>query len=192
MRRHPGDADLALYAGGELGWMARRTLGGHVSRCPDCGDRVAEFRALRRQLKAEGETLVPEAHWARIAAEMTANIHLGLEAGACVGPVRDEPRPAPWFAIRTWAAYSGALAAIAVALLLWQPSPAVLPAAESSQVVLAASGGGIEFQGAGTSLRLQHDRSRGVTLSVSAQGAMRARFVDTETGQITINNIYAQ
>ena len=192
MIRHPGEADLALYAGGELGWLARRLVDRHVAGCPDCREWAAAFRALRRQVRAEGEALVPEAHWARLAAEMTANIHLGLEAGSCVGPVRFEPRPVRWPGFRTLAAYSGALAAIAVALFLWQPAPVAQPPVDSSQVVLAASGGGIEFQGAGTSLRLQHDHSRGVTLSVSAQGAMRARFVDAETGQITINNVYVQ
>jgi hypothetical protein len=31
-----------------------------------------------------------------------------------------------------------------------------------------------------------------VTYSVGAQGSMRARYVDPETGYVTINNVYAE
>jgi len=37
-----------------------------------------------------------------------------------------------------------------------------------------------------------HPSKQPVTYSVGAQGSMRARYVDPETGYVTINNVYAE
>jgi hypothetical protein len=41
-------------------------------------------------------------------------------------------------------------------------------------------------------LSLMHGGSDAVTLTVSLQGAVRARWVDADTGNVTINNVYVQ
>ena len=49
-------------------------------------------------------------HWDRLAAEMTANIHLGLEAGECIGPVRvNRPERIGWRAVTVMAGISALL-----------------------------------------------------------------------------------
>jgi hypothetical protein len=37
-----------------------------------------------------------------------------------------------------------------------------------------------------------HAGAQHVTYSVGAQGSMRARYVDRETGNVTINNVYVE
>jgi hypothetical protein len=41
-------------------------------------------------------------------------------------------------------------------------------------------------------LSLRHPEAKDVTYLVNVGGGLRARYVDSETGQITIQNLYAQ
>src|SRR5580700_10458291 len=79
--KHPGEYNLALLAGGEAGAFHRFRLDRHVRNCEDCTEKVAEFQALRKHLN---RTEFPDLNWSSLAEEMRANIHVGLEAGACV------------------------------------------------------------------------------------------------------------
>jgi anti-sigma factor RsiW len=184
--RHPHEEDLALYASGDLGYFHRRGVESHLGACPRCRQEVEEFRRLRRDLSSLEE--IPEVPWARLAAEMKANIHVGLEAGACVPDDVSVWLPAG----RTWFAYAGLLALLWLAFWIERPGPGNPPGSDNDGVVLAATGNGIELKQAGSSLSLMHGRARDVTLTVSTQGAMRARYVDSDTGQVTINNVYVQ
>src|SRR6202789_3298642 len=78
---HPRENDLALLAGGEAGHIRRFLLGRHVRNCADCQETVAEYRELRAGLAG---VELPDLNWNFLAADMRANIRLGLEAGACV------------------------------------------------------------------------------------------------------------
>src|ERR1019366_4000250 len=82
MMNHPGENELALLAGGEAGRIQRFLLDRHVRACADCQEKIAEYRELRSEL---GELQLPDLNWNFLAADMRANIRLGLEAGACVG-----------------------------------------------------------------------------------------------------------
>jgi len=42
----------------------------------------------------------------------------------------------------------------------------------------------------GGSLALLHPRSDGLTISVNMQGSAGARYIDSDTGQVTINRVY--
>ena len=183
---HPHENDLALFAGGDLGCFRRWRMERHLAGCDRCRSGVDEFSTLRTQLRDLEE--MPAVHWARLAAEMKANIHLGLEAGACV----PDAGPNPFSPSRAWAAYAGLLALLFVAFWVGRTVPIATPASDADAVVLAATGNSIELKHAGSSLSLMHTRANDVTLSVSAQGAMRARYVDSATGQVTINNVYVQ
>ncbi len=185
---HPTEQDLALFAGGDLGYFGRRRVEHHLGTCARCRAEVAEFGSLRTRLR--NSEALPDVHWDRLAAEMKANIHVGLEAGACIADRFPFLSPA-----RAWLAYAGTLALLAVAVWVGQSGPVVTPAVQDDRAVLAAVGGGIELQHGGAALALLHSRARDardVTVSASAQGAMRARYVDAETGQVTINNVYVQ
>ena len=85
--KHPDEATLALHAGGDLGLIARWRTNRHLSRCERCREEVAAFQGLREVLPDLAE--MPEVPWNRLAAEMKANIRLGLAAGECVEASRE-------------------------------------------------------------------------------------------------------
>src|SRR6266852_5008011 len=45
--KHPNQAALALYAGGDLGLFARWRVQRHVPKCERCSEEVASFEAMR-------------------------------------------------------------------------------------------------------------------------------------------------
>lgn len=184
MARHPSETSLALYAGGELGRFGKWRVERHLPGCADCRKSVCEFSALRAEVASS--SALPDIEWNFLAAEIKANVRLGLEAGACI-----EPRPAARMAFspRVFAACAS-LALLAAAILIDRPAP---PVAETklAPAVLEASGIGIQVNEGEQSLMLLNTHARGVSYSASGS-AMRARYVDTDTGNVTINNVYVQ
>src|SRR5471030_437473 len=83
---HPNQATLALHAGGDLRLWARWNTERHLSNCDLCRDEVAAFAGVREILPELAE--IPEVPWNRLAAEMRANIRLGLAAGECIHAVQ--------------------------------------------------------------------------------------------------------
>jgi len=194
---HPGQSTLALYAGKDLGWFARWRTERHLAHCHQCGGEVESFAAWRDNLV--GLDKPPAVSWNRLAAEMKANIRLGLAAGECV---RGEMPAAlaGWLSgARAVMACAGMLAVVAAGLLLERPSPPAPPVAADQSTVLRATANGIELNEGGQSISLLHVRAAqrpggqaDVTYSAGAQGSMRARYVDADTGNVTINNVYVQ
>lgn len=182
---HPSETDLALYAGGELNWWRRRIVARHLRGCPACVRQVAEFRHWREWVRRE-EELPPGVHWGRLAAEMKANIHLGLAAGECAGPLQ-EPR-APW---RPAALALPLLVMLLAGWLLqvWHP-PLRRPAAPRGPV-LAATSSGVELRHSGGALSLLHPRADGVS-RFAGGGGVRTRYIDAETGYVTISHVFAE
>lgn len=183
--RHPRETELALYAGGELGWWRRLRLGRHVRRCEACRRQAEEFGRWRRRLRVQDE-MPPGVNWNQLAAEMKANIRVGLAAGECVGPVREEPlgwRPA-------------ALALPVLLLLLagwllqiWHPPLRRPPGWRGA--VIAATASGVELRRGGAALTLLHPHASDVGRFASGEG-VHVRYVDAETGLVTISHVYAQ
>src|SRR5258708_2550279 len=83
--KHPSQETLALHSAGDLGWMARWRTARHLGGCEECRDELAGFEASREISRDLSE--IPEVPWTRLAAEMKANIRLGLAAGECVRAV---------------------------------------------------------------------------------------------------------
>ena len=190
---HPNQSTLALYAGQDLGWFARRRTESHLARCRECRDEIQAFAAARDHLVALDE--LPAISWNRLAIEMKANIRLGLAAGECV---RDERTPSPFAVfgmlsnVRALAACASVMVLVAAGLILERPAP-IAPAATAGEgSVLRATADGIELNQGGQTLSLLHVRSDGAIYSAGAQGSMRAGYVDSETGNVTINNLYVQ
>jgi hypothetical protein len=77
-------------------------------------------------------------------------------------------------------------------LFLERPAPPVAPVTGTESAVLRSTGSGIELNQGGQSLGLLQVRAGDVTYSAGAQGSMRARYVDSDTGNVTINNLYVQ
>ena len=206
---HPDESRLALLAGRDLGFWDRWTAGRHVRRCQTCRETLESFQQLRLNLKPPLDHLPPGVHWDRLAAEMKANIHVGLAAGECVG----EPgsRAAAWVGWWKPAAAVAALLFIAISSFwmnvprderhafgrniarLWSRGA---PQDQERVVYLEADRNGIQIKENGGALTIMHPvistASATPIVSVNTQGSLRARYIDDDTGQITITNVYAQ
>lgn len=195
MSRHPSEASLALYAGGELSRWRRWRIERHVATCAECRRDVSDFSSLRAETQALAE--LPEVSWAPMAAEMRANIRLGLEAGECVTL---RPAAITRFNWRALAACASLAALLAVSFLIERPARPVADFKPSEVAVLETSGSGIQVTEGEQTMMLLDERARrsgtkdgGKDVNYLATGgALRARYVDAETGYVTINNVYVQ
>ena len=192
--KHPDQATLALHAGGDLGWFARRRVERHVEQCDQCRGEVDAFAATREIFSDLAE--IPEVPWNRLAAEMKANIRLGLEAGECVRAGETPLRDTPIFSgLRTAVAMASIVVLLVTGIMLERPTPHAKLAAADDTLVVQSIEDGIQVLRGGAALRLMSPDRLGpqqrVMYSPDAQGSMRARYVDPETGNVTVNNVYA-
>jgi hypothetical protein len=197
--KHPGEYNLALLAGGEAGAFHRFRLDRHVRNCEDCQEKVAEFQALRKHL-ADTEFLdlnSSAVNWNSLAAEMRANIHVGLEAGACV---RDTHVAKRWLG-KNWSpqfalAFASLLVLVGAGFFLTDGRLHRVAVVEAAAPVLQPTASGIELRkGTDSFAFLDHTGVR-TDQSVNAQGAIEARYINSgsgnETGSVTITNVYLQ
>jgi hypothetical protein len=174
---------------------------------------VSEFRADARILRDASAGLPEGVDWARLSAEMTANIRVGLEAGECVNP-RGRSRKAMARSIpERWrpVALASAVAAMLTVMLAgawWLNVPAQDTQAlnramhsiwhgraamsDERGAVIEASPEGIELRKNGGAMGVSQDAARLMTVSLSTQGSASAHYVDQDTGQVTITSVYAQ
>ena len=187
---HPETTDLALYAGGDLPFYKRWTVALHLHACDDCRAEVDTFQREREWVRNAGDELPGDLRWDRLAAEMKANIQVGLAAGECVAPPRDERPRLGW---RVAAAMASIALVVVSGWWLQVPRPRVGTLFDGGDVLLEATPEGIEVRGQNdkSGLALLH-AAETVTVSVSVEGSMTARFIDDETGMVTINNVYVQ
>jgi hypothetical protein len=190
--KHPTEAALALYAGRDLGFGSRLRVGAHVRGCAHCRSRVEQFREVRGWLGAQEEDMPAGVDFGMLAAEMKANIRLGLSAGECVAA-----EPAPRVAV-AWLRPATVLPVLVVVVAGWilqslQPPlrPGALLGTGEGGMVLAASSSGIGLEKDGRGLTLLNPHAGTVVSSVRGD-ALRVRYVDTDTGQVTISHVYAQ
>jgi hypothetical protein len=179
---HPAANDLALLAGGEAGQIRRFFLERHVRGCPDCQGEIAEFQHLRDETS---QFELPDLNWNSLAAEMRANIHLGLEAGACV---RSAHLARSWNP-RLSVGFASLLLLVASSFFLRDVR--TRPAAMESLVpILQSSESGIELITGPNSLTLLNPHGVASDQTVSAQGTIAARYINA--GSVTINHVYLQ
>ncbi|MBX5495059.1 MAG: hypothetical protein IRZ15_06955 [Bryobacteraceae bacterium] len=186
---HPSDVDLALYAGGETGRLRRWQIQRHLSRCGRCREEVASFCAAREGLRRGGGRIPQGVNWSRLAAEMKANIRLGLDAGEIVAQPQAPPLRLGW---RPAVALGALTLVIVSGWWLHLPSPVSKEEVAETGVVLGAADGAIELREGAFSLTLVHPGAENVTYLVDFEGSVRARYVDSESGQVTIQNLYAE
>jgi hypothetical protein len=211
MNRHVKETDLALYASGDLRLWQCVAVRLHVRRCDLCREMVQEFRADGRALRDAGDGLPEGLNWARLSAEMTANIRVGLAAGECVAP-RGRGRvrksiPAQWRPVALASMVTAMLAFLLVGgwwlnmppqetqaltralRTIWHGRAAIQ---EDRGPVIEVSSEGIELRKDGGSLGVSQDAAQLMTVSVSTQGSASAHYVDQDTGQVTVTSVYAQ
>lgn len=199
---HPELEVLALYAGRDLGLRARWRTARHVKRCADCEQQVSIFRAAQAELKreAEAQTLTgfeAVANWSRLEREMLGNIGVGVAAARCIDKVGHR---------HAWFSKGGFVAALVILFVAgWATH---IPKEESARLaavmgkflggqrvvqagtILQTTPDGIEVQTQGATLTILHPRS--AVVSLSGASAVEARYIDEETGQMTITNVYGQ
>ena len=192
--RHPNKGDLALYAGGDLSLLAGLKTRLHVTRCAECRAEVECFAATSQELRTQAAELPEGLDWDHLAAEMRANIKLGLEAGSIAGRVMDEPRraqePLGWRA--TFVLAAGTLVIITGWFLHVSPqdhAKLALVTPPALGISIEATQAGVELKENGSAMTLRAPDSQPVLLTISSEGSVNARYVDSETGQVTINNV---
>ena len=208
--RHVSEADVALYATGDMPLWRQPLMRLHASRCTDCGRRIAAYRSDREFIRRMAGEMPPGLQWDRLAAEMTANIRVGLEAGECVAR-RREPRalPAGW---RVAVAVAGVTVLLISAWWLNMPPSqsaslgramkkiaqirpwrgAGISILEDRGPLVEVSAAGIQLRENGGALGVSQGMARPISVTLSAQGSARARYLDLDTGQVTITSVYAQ
>jgi hypothetical protein len=187
---HPNESRLALYAGKELSFWWRFRIALHLRGCGRCNQRVEEMRGMRAWIQVQDDELPAGVHWNSLAAEMKANIRLGLAAGRCVGNLESEPEPE--IVRLRWRAVAMALPVLLVVIAGWMLQslhPPLKPAA--SEYVVEAGSVGIGVQRDGRGFTLLQPGAENVVFSVRGEAA-GARYVDADTGQVTISHVYAQ
>ena len=186
--KHPSQEILALHAGGDLGWMERWKTAHHVANCENCAAEVAAFAEFRETLPELNQ--VPEVSWNRIAAEMRANIRLGLAAGECVQRSAPLVRDSPLFTgARVTLALASVLALMVTGLMLERPAPRM---ARANEPMVQATANGIQRRSGDQAFGLMHSGGLSVSYTVGAQGTMGARYTDPETGQVTMTKVYVE
>jgi hypothetical protein len=205
MAAHIDETDLALYASGDQSVWGALRIRLHVRRCERCRDRVEAYRADRSRVREISSTMPESVNWDRLAAEMTANIRVGLAAGECVAP-RARKSSFGW---RPAAAMAGLAAVLVTAWWLNMPPSttqslgramsaimrgreSVAMPIEDRGMMVEASSSGVELRENGNMLGVTQGAARPLAVSISAQGSASARYIDADTGQITITSVYAQ
>lgn len=191
--KHPSQATLALQAGGDLQYFARWRTERHLRRCDRCREEVEAFETARRIAPDLAET--PEISWNRLAADMKANIRLGLAAGECVRSGERPLRETPLFTgARAIVALASVAALLVTGIVLEHPAP-IATGADDGMVVQATSNG-IQVRKGGQELRLNNPEGltpdEKVLYAPDAQGSVRARYVDPKTGYVQDNRVYAE
>lgn len=199
---HPSEQVLALYAGGDLPRMTRLRLRRHISGCDACNARVHAFQSAKSELKheAQSETLTgfeAIADWPRLEREMLGNIAVGVAAARCIDHV-GRGRALFWrtafgtgllgLFIAAWATHippeqtQNVLSSFRQVLGL-EPRHSLSP-------VVRTTPDGIAVRAQGATLTILHPPS--AVVSLSGPSVVSARYVDGETGQVTITKVYGQ
>ncbi len=203
MTTHPSSEVLALYSSADLPLLDRLRIRRHLSRCEDCEKQFALFRASTVEFKrlAATETLTGfEAivDWTRLEREMEGNITVGLDASRCI----EKQRASRGLLVK----FSAAAAMLLLFVLGWVTH---VPAEQSVRLyaavrsafsgnhpreyqgpILRSIPDGIIVGSQDSSLTILHPAS--AVVSVSGTSAVEARYVDDETGQVTITDVYGQ
>lgn len=208
-RTHATTSELALFAGHDLNFWMQRRIGRHVLNCPQCQLEVSSLQQARNGLLDLTAELPAGLNWNRLSQEMTGNIRVGLSAGECVaGFEKSVHSGRPRFRY-TAAALACAMAVItgtlwfnltpgqrtllsdAFSRIRWERIGPVRPSVlAQDSVILEASPMSIEVKTNGRALSLMHPRSDGGTVSVNMQDSAGVRYVDADSGQVTINKVY--
>jgi hypothetical protein len=199
---HPSLEVLSLYLAGDLPWLLRKRTGQHVRQCTVCEQQVASLRTAKTELRREAHTEVLTgfeaiADWQALESDMLGNIRVGVAAARCIENVGRGRR------VGMRLAWGTGMAALFMAGWV-----ARVPAEDSQKIVTAlrravgleqtpfagtvlrSTPDGISVKAQGSTLTILHPQS--AVVSMSGPGSVTARYVDDDSGQVTIANVYGQ
>jgi hypothetical protein len=206
---HPFQSDLALYSTRDLPLWRRPLVRLHLAGCDGCRSWVSAFDSDRESIRRLAMEMPEGVNWDRLAAEMSANVRVGLEAGECVAPRVHKPTLATGW--RVAAASAGVAILLVSAWWLNMPRADSVALGRAMQRIarvgpwhvgglaledrgptVEVSASGIQLQQNGGTLGMSKGQERPVNVTLSVQGSARARYIDADTGQVTITGVYAQ
>ncbi|MGO9241055.1 MAG: hypothetical protein ACLQBJ_09620 [Bryobacteraceae bacterium] len=197
LRTHPDAPTLALLAGGELPFWPRSRARWHVRLCPRCQAALDQFLSLRAELRAEALKAAPAAlsglDWSAFEAEMRANIRLGLTAGALAGQPDGAapPLPPPSLPLWRWAAVGAALVFV-LGAGWWLGVPRHAPTPVVSSVLKDVAEAERPPAAPAPRFELLAPASAAVRTEADFNGGTHARLIDGDTGQVTLQQVYAE
>lgn len=123
--KHPTEADLALFAGGELGVLSRWRIERHLERCERCGEEVADFFHLQEDVAELAE--LPPLDWNALAESIERRV-------VAEAPRVEEPEPSWLQRPLVWQA-GLASACLLAGLFVVRNGSVVAPQAEEAAIV---------------------------------------------------------
>lgn len=200
---HPSLNAIALYFSKDLAWSARLRVRRHISKCAECENQLALFRSAATELKREAanETLTAFeaiADWNCLEREMLGNIAVGVSAARCIDHVGHRRT----LLSRAALVMSGLTALFVLGWFTHIPkeqnehlftslrSAIGLQRPEFIGSIVETTPEGIAVRAQGVTLTMMHPRS--ALVSLAGASGVSAQYVDEETGQVTITNVYGQ
>lgn len=199
---HPSLELLSLYSSGDLPLLLRFRTGQHVHACADCEQQVLSLRAAKTELRREAQAEVLTgfeaiADWPALESVMMGNIRVGVAAARCIENVGRSRRMGLKLA---WGAGMAALFMAGWAARVPSEDTQRIVTAlrrvvglEQGQIagtILRSTPEGISVRTQDATLTILHPQS--AVVSVSGAGSVTARYVDDDSGQVTITNVYDQ
>ncbi len=199
---HPSIQILALYSAGDLPFMLRFRTGRHVRECAVCERQVHSMQAAKAELRREAQAEVLTgfeaiADWHTLESDMLGNIRVGVAAARCIEKVGRTRRVG--FLLAWGTGMSMLFAAGWIARVPAEDSQRIVTAlrrvvgleqAPFNGTVLRSTPDGISVKTQGATLTILHPQS--AVISMSGPSAVTARYVDDDSGQVTITNVYGQ
>jgi hypothetical protein len=199
---HPALEVLSLYASGDLPFVSQLRAGAHVKECAACEQQVLAFRGARVELRREATSQILTgyeaiADWQTLEGDMLGNIRVGVAAARCIDKVG---RSKKWFAGVVWAA--------GMILLFVAGWLSRVPPDDNQRIwaalrrtvgldqppfygtVVRSTPDGIAVRTQSATLTILHPQS--AVISMSSPSSVTARYVDDDSGQVTITSVYGQ
>lgn len=199
---HPSLDVLSLYASGDLPFLLRFETARHVRDCEACENQVLSFREAKDQLRREAHAEILSgfeaiADWPALERDMLGNIRVGVAAARCIENVG---QPRRWGSRLVWAAgMAGLFAAGWMARIPPEDNQRIVGALRRAVgleqpvvpgTILRSTPDGISVKADGATLTILHPQS--AVISMSGPAEVTARYVDDDSGQVTITNVYGQ
>lgn len=200
--QHPSVELLSLYSAGDLPFLLQYRTGRHIKECAACEQQLLSLQSaiseLRREAQAEVLTgFEAIADWHSLESDMLGNIRVGVAASRCIEKVGRRRR------IGSRLAWATGMVALFVAGWMSRIPPednlrilsALRRAVGLEQTVfngtvLRSTREGITVRAQGATLTLLHPQS--AVVSMSSPASVSARYIDDDSGQVTITNVYGQ